>query len=84
MFTLPDAVLVLKHYLLDLFDRLQLPCQPTALEAGTTMEEKLHCTNDRVTEIMSHPEAQLLVYVLLIMKLIDDGDLKNVSQLLKP
>ena len=43
------------------------------------MEDKLHCTNDRVTEIMKHPETQLLIYVLLIMKLIDDGDLKNVS-----
>ena len=28
---------------------------------------------------MKHPETQLLIYVLLIMKLIDDGDLKNVS-----
>ena len=44
------------------------------------MEEKLHCTNDRVTEIMKHPEAQLLIYVLLIMKLIDDGDLKNAKE----
>ena len=43
------------------------------------MEDKLHCKNDRVTEIMKHPETQLLIYVLLIMKLIDDGDLKNVS-----
>ena len=44
------------------------------------MEEKLHCTNDRVTEIMKHPETQLLIYVLLIMKLIDDGDLKNAKE----
>ena len=29
---------------------------------------------------MKHPEAQLFIYVLLIMKLIDDGDLNNVSQ----
>jgi len=31
---------------------------------------------------MQHPEAQLFLYDLLLMKLIDDGDLKNVSSYL--
>jgi hypothetical protein len=44
------------------------------------METKLHCTSLRAEEIMKHAECQLFVYVLLLMKLIDDGDIKNVSQ----
>jgi len=29
---------------------------------------------------MKHPETQLFMYVLLIMKLIDDGDLNNAKE----
>lgn len=29
-------------------------------------------------EIMKHAECQLFLYVLLLMKLLDDGDIKNV------
>jgi hypothetical protein len=49
------------------------------LNKGENAEEKLHCTNKRAEEIMQHAECQLFVYVLLLMKLIDDGDIKNVS-----
>jgi hypothetical protein len=35
----------------------------------------------RAEEITKHPETQLFLYVLLLMKLIDDGDLKNVRDL---
>lgn len=45
------------------------------------VEDKLHCTHERAAEIMKHPETQLFLYILLIMKLIDDGDLNNVSSL---
>ena len=72
-------MLVLTHYLPDLHKRLDLPCQATPLKEGENCEEKLHCTHVRVEEIMKYPECQLFVYVLLLMKLIDDGDFKNVS-----
>jgi hypothetical protein len=76
---LSDVVLILSHYLPDLFKRLQLPVQPTILtEKDGDVETKLHCTKLRVGEIMQYPETQLYLYDLLLMKLVDDGDLKNV------
>ena len=74
-----DTVLVIKFYLPDLYQRLQLPCQPTPLEANENIEEKLHCTAERAGEISQVAECQIFLYVLLLMKLIDDGDLNNVS-----
>jgi hypothetical protein len=52
MYDLPDAVLVLSFYMPDLFMRLMLPTQPTALPEGANIEEFLHCTTDRQEEIM--------------------------------
>jgi len=79
LFTLADTLLVVKHYMPDLFRRLALPAQPTDLQTGETIEQKLHCSVERTIQIMSIPEPQLFIYVLLQMKLIDDGDYKNVS-----
>lgn len=79
LFSLSDSVLVLSHYLPDLYTRLQLPCQPSPIDKDESVEDKLHCTHVRAEEITKHPEAQLFLYVLLLIKLIDDGDLKNVS-----
>jgi hypothetical protein len=76
-FTLSDVVLILSHYLPDIWKRLQLPCQPTAITE--VVEVKLHCTHVRATEIMEFAETQLFLYNLLLMKLIDDGDYKNVT-----
>lgn len=73
---LSDVVLILSHYLPDLFKRLQLPTHPTPITEE--VETKLHCTRVRVNEIMQYPETQLFLYDLLLMKLVDDGDLKNV------
>ena len=72
-------MLVLKFYLEDLYTRLKLPTAATELKENEKAEEKLHCTNERAAEIMKNPECQLYIYVLLLMKLIDDGDLNNVS-----
>lgn len=47
MYDLPDAVLVLSFYLPDLYMRLLLPTQPTSVPDGTSLEEFLHCTNQR-------------------------------------
>lgn len=69
-------MLILSHYLPDLFRRLQLPCQPTPITES--IETKLHCTLVRAAEIMEQAENQLFLYNLLLMKLIDDGDLQNV------
>lgn len=69
----------MKHYLPDLHSRIALPCQATPLKEGETADDKLHCVAKRAEEIMEHPECQLFVYVLLLMKLIDDGDLKNAK-----
>lgn len=44
------------------------------------MEDKLHCTAVRATEITQVAECQIFLYVLLLMKLIDDGDLKNAKE----
>ena len=44
------------------------------------LEEMLHCTTDRSEEMMQCPEAQLFMYDLLLMKLIDDGDYKNAKE----
>jgi hypothetical protein len=71
---------VISHYLPDLHSRLNLPCKATPLEKDESVETKLHCTNTRAEEITKQPETQLFLYVLLLMKLIDDGDFKNVSQ----
>lgn len=80
-FQLSDVVLILSHYLPDLFKRLQLPVKPTPFtDANGDVETKLHCTRTRVQEIMQYPETQLYLYDLLLMKLVDDGDLKNVSE----
>lgn len=69
-------MLILSHYLPDLWKRLQLPCQPTIITEP--IETKLHCTTVRANEIMEYAETQLFIYNLLLMKLIDDGDYKNV------
>ena len=80
MYDLPDAVLALSFYLPDLFIRLMLPTQPTPLKEGVKIEEMLHCTQARVDEIMVTAEAQLFLYDLLLMKLLDDGDYKNAKE----
>ena len=43
------------------------------------MDDKLHTKSERALEMAKHAEVQAFLYVLLLMKLIDDGDLKNVS-----
>ena len=73
-------MLLIKYYLPDLHRRLQLPCQPTELGAGENMEDKLHCTAERAAEISLVAECQIFLYVLLLMKLIDDGDLRNAKE----
>jgi hypothetical protein len=40
-FALSDVVLILSHYLPDLFKRLQLPVHPTPIAEDA--ETKLHC-----------------------------------------
>lgn len=44
MYNLPDALLVLQHYLPDLNTRMQLQAKPTPLAGGEDAETKLHCT----------------------------------------
>lgn len=44
------------------------------------MEDKLHTTQARATEICQVAECQIFIYVLLLMKLIDDGDLRNAKE----
>ena len=78
--SLSDVVLVLSHYIPDLFIRLQLPAQPTPLDQGQSIEDKLQCTSQRAAEIMIHAETQLFIYILLIAKLIDDGDFGNAKE----
>lgn len=75
-FSLSDVVLILSHFLPDLFRRLQLPVQPTPITED--IDVKLHTTKARASEIVQYPETQLFIYDLLLMKLVDDGDLKNV------
>ena len=77
-FALSDVVLILSHYLPDLFRRLQLPTHPTPIKEE--IDVKLHCTSQRANEIMQYPETQLFLYDLLLMKLVDDGDLKNAKE----
>jgi hypothetical protein len=78
---LSDVVLLLSHYLPDLYHRLQLSAQPTAVEGGD-IAAKLHTTAVRASELMQYPECQVFLYNLLFMKLIDDGDYKSVNPLL--
>ena len=40
----------------------------------------MHCVAERATEISEVAECQIFLYVLLLMKLIDDGDLKNAKE----
>jgi hypothetical protein len=78
-FNLSDALLVLKHYCPDLYNRLKLSAQPTVLENDIKIEEHLHCSQARAEAIVKLPETSLLIYILVQMKLIDDGDFTNVS-----
>jgi hypothetical protein len=76
--SLGDIILAFSHYVPDLAERLQLPCQPTAVKEGCTdVQEMLHCTHVRAAEISDYAEVQLFLYVIMQMKLIDDGDFKN-------
>lgn len=50
------------------------------METGETIEDKLHCTQQRANEISLVAECQIFLYVLLLMKLIDDGDLRNAKE----
>lgn len=61
-----------------MFTRVGFPAQPTPLGADENMETKLHCTVARTAEIAKLPECQMFIYVLVLIKLIDDGDFKNV------
>jgi len=45
-----------------------------------TVEDKLHCTAARAAEISQVAECQIFLYVILLMKLIDDGDLRNAKE----
>jgi hypothetical protein len=56
MYELPDAVLVLSFYMPDLYMRLMLPTQPSAIPEGVSIEDYLHCTTARQEEIMEHAE----------------------------
>ena len=78
-FSLCDVLLVLKFYLPELHTRLSLSAQPSDVPTGSTIDEHLHCKQERAEALMRVPETQLFLYVLLQMKLIDDGDLKTVS-----
>ena len=80
LFELPDVVLALSFYLPDLFMRLQLPTQPTDVPKDQKLEDFLHCTSSRAEEMLVHPETQLFLYDLLLMKLIDDGDYKTAKE----
>jgi hypothetical protein len=77
-FALSDVVLILSHFLPDLFRRLQLPVHPTPITVD--IETKLHTTKVRAQEIVQYPETQLFLYDLLLMKMVDDGDLKNAKE----
>lgn len=70
-------MLLLSHYLPDLYNRLQLQAKPTHVDGDVST--KLHSTSLRAQEIMQYPETQVFLYNLLLMKLIDDGDFKNVN-----
>jgi hypothetical protein len=52
---LSDTVLILSHYLPDLFKRLQLPTKPTPITED--VEIKLQCSKSRANEIMQYPES---------------------------
>jgi 26S proteasome regulatory subunit N3 len=45
-----------------------------------TVDDKLHTKQERALEMAKHAEVQAFLYVLLLMKLIDDGDLKNAKE----
>ena len=55
-YNLSDALLVLQFYMPDLFNRLKLQAQPTALPVGVSTEDHLHCTQSRSEVIMRIPE----------------------------
>ena len=55
--SLGDIILAFSHYVPDLAERLQLPCQPTAVKEGCTdVQEMLHCTHVRAAEISDYAE----------------------------
>jgi len=77
-YSLQDALLVFHYYLPDLYSRLKLQAAPSSLPDGVSIEDHLHCTQQRRDAITRLPENQLFLYIMLQVKLIDDGDFKNV------
>lgn len=78
--SLGDVVLVLQYFLTDLYDRLKLPCPPTQLDQNVTIEDKLYTTKERAQEMAQYPAVQAFIYVMLLQKLIDDGDISNAKE----
>lgn len=70
----------MSHYLPDLHSRLELAVKTPVVTEDGGIEKKLSTTTKRALEMANHPEVQMFIYIILLMKLIDDGDLKQAKE----
>jgi 26S proteasome regulatory subunit N3 len=59
---------------------MQLQAKPSLLNPDEDVETKLHCTKARMEELTKIPEVHMFIYVMVLMKLIDDGDFKYAKE----
>ena len=71
--------LIFDHYLPDLAAKLNLPrYDPDMMQIN--FEEKLHCTKERAQSLAKNVEAKCFLYILIIMKLIDEKQIKMAKE----
>ena len=78
-FSLKDVGLIYDHYMPDLSSKLNIPKWDPDM-ANFDVEEKLHLTTTRAQALASNIEAKCFLYVLLIMKLIDEKKVKLAKE----
>ena len=75
-FSLKDVGLLYDHYLPDLAAKINLPKYDRDI-VKFDIDEKLHLSQERAVVLTSSFEGKCFLYVLLIMKLIDERKVKE-------
>ena len=77
--SLKDVGLIYDYYMPELSEKLNLPRYDPEL-FKIDFEEKLHCSQERAKTLAQGIEARCFLYILLIMKLIDEKKVKLAKE----
>ena len=77
--SLKDVGLIFDYYIPDLASKLNIPRYDPDL-FKINFEEKLYCTQERAKTLASSIEAKWFLYILIIMKLIDEKKIKMAKE----